>query len=84
MAILMLADVVEASSRSLKDFTEDSMMAHINKIIDGIIEEGLLKNSPLTFKDVEIIKEVFFEKLKTMFHSRISYPELKTRTNAFE
>ncbi|KGL53813.1 MULTISPECIES: HD family phosphohydrolase [Porphyromonas] len=84
MAILMLADVVEASSRSLKDFTEDSMMAHINKIIDGTIEEGLLKNSPLTFKDVEIIKEVFFEKLKTMFHSRISYPELKTRTNAFE
>lgn len=75
--ILMLADAVEASSRSLNDLTEDKMAKHINKIVDSIIEEGLLKNTPLTFKDVEIIKEVFFEKLKTMYHARISYPELK-------
>lgn len=78
--ILMLADAVEASSRSLTDLTEDKVDKHISKIVDSIVEEGLLKNTPLTFKDVEMIKQVFFEKLKTMYHSRIKYPELKTST----
>ena len=79
--ILMLADAVEASSRSLKDLTEQKIAEHIDKIVDTIVDEGLLKSCPLTFRDVEIIKKVFYEKLKTMYHSRISYPELK-RKNA--
>ena len=44
---------------------------------DGQIADGLLKSAPLTFKDVETIKSVFVDKLKTMFHTRISYPDLK-------
>ncbi|MDO4695247.1 HD family phosphohydrolase [Porphyromonas sp.] len=79
--ILMLADAVEASSRSLKDLTEQKISTHIHKIVDSIVDEGLLKSCPLTFRDVEIIKTVFLEKLKTMYHSRISYPELKRRPN---
>ncbi len=79
--ILMLADSVEASSRSLKELTEQKISDHINRIVDTIIDDGLLKSCPLTFRDVETIKRVFYEKLKTMYHSRIAYPELKKPTN---
>lgn len=76
-AVLMMADAVEAASRSLKEHTEESIQQLVNKIIDGQIADGLLRNAPLTFRDVETIKTVFVDKLKTMFHTRISYPDLK-------
>ena len=76
-AILMMADAVEASSRSLKSHTEEDIRNLVDKIIDGQIADGLMKNAPLTFRDVEKIKHVFIEKLKIMYHTRISYPDLK-------
>ena len=76
-AILMMADSVEAASRSLKEHTEESIKQLVDKIIDGQIADGLLKSAPLTFRDVETVKSVFVDKLKTMFHTRISYPDLK-------
>ena len=76
-AVLMMADSVEAASRSLKEHTEESIRQLVDKIIDGQIADGLLKSAPLTFRDVETIKSVFVDKLKTMFHTRISYPDLK-------
>lgn len=76
-AILMMADSVEAASRSLQEYTEENIQQLVNKIIDGQIADGLLKNAPLTYRDVEDIKEVFTEKLKTMYHTRVSYPDLK-------
>ncbi|MDR2148147.1 MAG: HDIG domain-containing protein [Tannerella sp.] len=76
-AILMMADSVEAASRSLTEYTDESIEHLINKIIDSQIQEGLLKNAPLTFKDVEDVKTEFHERLKTMYHTRISYPDLK-------
>ncbi|MDR1525300.1 MAG: HDIG domain-containing protein [Tannerella sp.] len=75
-AILMMADSVEAASRSLKDYTDESIKNLINKIIDDKIADGLLKNAPLTFDNIDVIKSVFLERLKTMYHTRISYPEL--------
>ena len=78
-AVLMMADSVEAASRSLKEHTEESITLLVNKIIDGQIADGLLKNAPLKFKDIETVKGVFIEKLKTMFHTRVSYPDLKKR-----
>jgi putative nucleotidyltransferase with HDIG domain len=78
-AILMMADSVEAASRSLKEHTDESIRKQIDRIIDGQIADGLMKNAPLTFKDIEMIKNVFFERLKTMYHTRVSYPDLKTR-----
>lgn len=75
--ILMMADAVEASSRSLKEYTEKNISELVNKIIGTQIEDGLLTNTPLTFRDVEIIKEVFIDKLKMMYHTRVSYPDLK-------
>ncbi|MDO5035924.1 MAG: HDIG domain-containing protein [Porphyromonas sp.] len=80
--ILMMADAVEASSRSLKDLTEQKIANHIDKIVDGIVNDGLLKNTPLTFRDIETTKHVFNEKLRTMYHSRIEYPELASRSAA--
>ncbi len=76
-AILMMADAVEAASRSLTDYTEESISELVNKIIDSQIKEGLLSESPLTFKNIGDIKAILIEKLINMFHSRIAYPELK-------
>ena len=73
----MMADSVEAASRSLKEYTEESIAKLVNNIIDGQIADGLMKDAPISFRDVETIKSVFIEKLKTMYHTRISYPELK-------
>ncbi len=76
-AIVMMADSVEAASHSLKEYTDESIHQLIEKIVEGEIADGLLRNTPLTFKDVETIKAVFNEKLRTMYHTRIDYPELK-------
>ncbi len=71
-----MADTVEAASRSLKEYSDESISELVNRLIDLQLSEGLLKNAPLTFKDVEDIKEVFCEKLKIIYHTRITYPEL--------
>ena len=76
-AIVMMADSVEAASRSLKDYSDESIKKQIDKIIDAQIADGLMKNAPLTFKDIEMIKNEFLERIKTMYHTRISYPDLK-------
>lgn len=76
-AILMMADSVEAASRSLPEYTEESIAAIVDKIIDGQVAEGYFKECPITFKDIAMIKALFKEKLKTMYHTRVSYPELK-------
>ena len=73
----MMADSVEAASRSLREHTEENIRALVDKIIDGQIADGLMRGAPLTFKDVETVKNVFVEKLKIMYHTRISYPDLK-------
>jgi putative nucleotidyltransferase with HDIG domain len=80
-AILMMADSVEAASRSLKDYSEESIRGLVNRIIDGQIGDGLLNNAPLTFQNITSIKNVFVDKLLSVYHSRISYPELKKRSD---
>lgn len=76
-AILMMADAVEAASRSLKNYTEESIGALVDKIIDGQVADGYFKDCPITFHDIATVKKVFKEKLKMIYHTRISYPELK-------
>ncbi len=76
-AILMMADAVEAASRSLSEYTEESINALIDKIVDGQVAEGYFKECPITFKDIAQIKALFKEKQKTVYHTRITYPELK-------
>lgn len=76
-AVLMMADAVEAASRSLPEYTEESISNLVDKIIDSQVNEGYFKECPITFKDIEVAKAVFKEKLKNIYHTRISYPELK-------
>lgn len=76
-AVLMMADSVEAASRSLPEYTEESISTLVDKIIDTQVSEGYFKECPITFKDIAIVKALFKEKLKTMYHTRISYPELR-------
>ena len=82
--ILMMADAVEAASRSLKEYTNESISQLVNRIIDSQVADGLLRDTPLSFRDVETIKATFIEKLKTIYHTRISYPELNKNGKAEE
>ena len=76
-AILMMADTVEAASRSLPDYTEQSIRDLVNKLIDAQVAEGYFKECPITFRDIAYAKTVLIEKLKTIYHTRVNYPELK-------
>jgi len=76
-AILMMADTVEAASRSLPDYTEKTIRELVNKLIDTQVTEGYFKECPITFRDIAYAKTVLIEKLKTIYHTRISYPDLK-------
>lgn len=78
-ALLMMADTVEAASRSLKDNSKEAISDLVNRLIDTQISDGLFKNAPITFKDIELAKEVFCEKLVSMRHIRVSYPEVKRK-----
>ena len=76
-AVLMMADAVEAASRSLPDYTEQSIRDLVNRILDSQVAEGYFRECPITFRDIQYAKTVLIEKLKTIYHTRISYPELK-------
>lgn len=79
-SILMMADAVEAASRSLTDYSPESIDRLVENIINGQIAEGMYKESPISFKDVEIIKKVFKQRLSTIYHTRVRYPEMKKDT----
>ncbi len=76
-AILMMSDAVEAASRSLKEYTEESIARLVNKIIDEQVANGFFEDCPITFRDIKTAKLVLIERLKAMYHTRIQYPELK-------
>ncbi len=75
-AILMMADAIEARSRSLDDFSEEAIKKAVNQMIDAQIADGQFAETPLSFKDVEDIRRVFVSRLTAMNHHRISYPTL--------
>lgn len=75
-SIIMMADSVEAASRSLTDHSPEAIQALVNKIVDTQVSEGLHNDSPISFRDVNQIKDTFAQRLRTIYHSRISYPDL--------
>ena len=77
-AILMMSDTVEAASRSLKEYTEESISNLVNRLIDCQVEEGFFGDCPINFRDISVAKMVLIERLKAMYHTRIQYPELKS------
>lgn len=73
-SLLMMADAVEAASRSLTDHSEGAIAALVNKLIDQQVADGLHNDSPLSFRDISLIKETFIKRLRSMYHGRVSYP----------
>lgn len=78
-ALLMMADTIEAASRSLKENTKESITALVNKLIDKQVESGYFDDCPITFKEIKEAKEVFCERLISMRHARVAYPELNKK-----
>jgi putative nucleotidyltransferase with HDIG domain len=74
-AIIMLADGVEASVRSLDEKDEESIRTMVDRIVDARVEDGQLDDAELTLKNITEIKEAFVGQLLGMYHSRIKYPE---------
>ncbi|MFC2138287.1 HD family phosphohydrolase [Bacteroidota bacterium] len=74
-AVLMMADAVEAASKSLKDPTAESINELVDNIIDHQIEERQYDNATITFKDITTVKNTFKKKLLNIYHIRIKYPE---------
>ena len=77
-ACLMMADTVEAASRSLPDYTEQSIRSMVERLIDGQVAEGYFRECPITFRDIQYAKTVLIEKLKTIYHTRVNYPSEKS------
>jgi len=80
--ILLLADGVEASCRSMKDTTYSKLENQITRIVDEHIRDNQLSNCPLTFRQIQVIKESFLRILKGVYHSRIEYPDDKKELTA--
>lgn len=76
-AILMMSDAVEASSRSLKEYTTEAITELVNRIIDGQVANGAFVNCPITFRDISDAKQTFIDSLQVIYHTRVSYPEIK-------
>jgi len=74
-SLLMMADAVEAASHSLKEYATENIIELVNRIIDGQIRDGLHNNSTLSFRDIQVIKDAFINRLRTIYHVRIAYPK---------
>ena len=89
-AVVMLADSIEAASRSLKEINAESLNELIDKIFNSKIKDGQLDYAPLTFQDITLLKQIFLEKLLTIYHVRMEYPDekkvkkVKRKTNFLE
>ena len=75
-AILMMCDAVEAASRSLSVYNEETISKLVNSIIDSQVADGFFRDCPITFRDISMAKKVLIERLKSIYHTRIQYPKL--------
>lgn len=77
----MMADAIEAASRSLAEPSEQALKQLIDKMVDFQISEGQFRNSEVSFRNIEEIKESFLSRLVNMYHVRIAYPDVKTKSS---
>ena len=75
--IVLMADAVEAASRSLKDYTPESISALVDSIISKRLSDSQLVQADISIKEVEIVKRMFKERLEQVYHERIAYPTIK-------
>lgn len=79
-AVVMMADAVEAASRTLEIKTEENIKKLVSDIIDMQLKDGRFANADISFKDISIIKNIFTEQLSNIYHSRITYPRLEKKS----
>ena len=77
--ILMICDAVEAASRSLKDYSKESVSELVDKIIDGKADEGQFSDSEISLRDLNVLRETIKSYLMQMYHSRVAYPKRNQR-----
>jgi putative nucleotidyltransferase with HDIG domain len=77
-AIVMMADAVEASSRSIANYSEENISELVERILYIQEQDGQFSETPLTFRDITDIKNVFIKRLSNIYHARISYPTRET------
>jgi putative nucleotidyltransferase with HDIG domain len=75
MAVLMMADSVEAASRSMTDYSQESISNLVEKIVSKQLEDNQFHDAPITYKDITAVKAVFKTRLRNIYHARISYPK---------
>lgn len=75
--ILMICDAVEAASRSLKDYSYESISALVDRIVDGKAKEDQLTDADISLREINKLKDVIKSYLQQMYHSRVSYPKRK-------
>jgi hypothetical protein len=74
MAVLMMADSVEAASRSLSEYNSDSVGKLVDSIIDRQFNEGQFDSANITLRDITEIRSIFKKKLLNIYHVRVEYP----------
>jgi putative nucleotidyltransferase with HDIG domain len=80
-ALMMMADAVEASSRSLSEYSEESIRNLVESIIDHQMQEDQFTDAPISFKDISVAKDAFVKRLLTIYHARIKYPKKGDEVN---
>ena len=78
--ILMICDAVEAASRSLKDYSPESISSLVERIVDGKIAERQLSRAHISLNQIDVIKAEIKTYLQQMYHSRIAYPKRQENT----
>jgi len=73
-AIVMMADSIEASTRTLKDRSPEGIRAHVHRIIQGFVRDGQLDDCELSFRDISLMEEAFSNMVVSIYHARIDYP----------
>ena len=73
--VLMICDSVEAASRSLKDYSYDTISALVDRLVDGKIADGQFADADISLKEVEVVKKEIKAYLQQMYHTRIAYPK---------
>lgn len=77
--ILMICDAVEAASRSLKDYSKESISSLVDRIVDGKAKDGQLSDADISLREINTLKEVIKSYLMQIYHSRVSYPKRKEK-----
>jgi putative nucleotidyltransferase with HDIG domain len=78
-AVMMMADAIEAASRTLPEYTPEAIENSVAKIIDAQMRDGQYDEVEITFKQLDIAKKVFADKIKNIYHARIVYPEINKK-----